>query len=171
MPPGTVDRLRTPAAREARRRSIDAAKRPATERVWDHVAKGDGCWEWTGETRYGYGVIRVGGRDGARKRIRAHRAAWESVNGPITDGLFVCHHCDNRGCVRPDHLFLGTNADNMADAAQKGRWVGRNGKLTREQVIAIRSSGGTIRAVGKQYGVTSGVISRIRTGASYRTWR
>jgi len=59
----------------------------------------------------------------------------------------------------------------MADAAQKGRWVGRNGKLTREQVIAIRSSGGTIRAVGKQYGVTSGVISRIRTGASYRTWR
>jgi hypothetical protein len=90
------------------------------ERFWSKVRKGDGCWEWVGsQDRQGYGEFVVS--MGPRVRSRAHRVAWELTNGPIPDGLNACHRCDNPVCVRPDHIFIGTQRDNVRDAMAKGR--------------------------------------------------
>jgi len=77
----------------------------------------DGCWEWTLHRNHsGYGLTHIGG-----KTRYAHRLMWEEVNGKIPEGMYVCHKCDNPSCINPDHLFLGTQLENMQDMVRKGR--------------------------------------------------
>src|ERR1700756_2891954 len=91
------------------------------DRFWAKVAKGPGCWEWQGKRHYkGYGHFTVRGQ-GRRRTLKAHRVSWELANGPIPEGLHVLHSCDNPPCVNPDHLFLGTDMDNVHDRDAKGR--------------------------------------------------
>lgn len=94
-------------------------ERTIAERFWSKANKTETCWLWTGFTVRGYGRFAVSTKRPAEK---AHRFAWELTHGPVPAGMHVLHRCDVPGCVRPSHLFLGTHADNMADAKQKGRW-------------------------------------------------
>jgi hypothetical protein len=142
---------------------------PPAKRFWAKVQKTDSCWLWTsGTARYGQFTIQT--------TKLAHRVAWELTHGKIPKGLQVLHHCDNQRCVRPDHLFLGTQQDNMDDMKTKGRGRWRVGsrhgmaKLTDADVLAIRTRYATGKVLqqtlANEYGVWQGAISRIirRTG-------
>ncbi len=84
--------------------------------VFKYVVVGE-CWEFDGNISHGYGRLTVDG-----KRVLAHRYSYEKFVGPILEGLMVCHKCDNPPCVNPDHLFLGTQLDNIRDCIAKGRF-------------------------------------------------
>jgi hypothetical protein len=138
------------------------------DRFWNKVTKSSGCWEWTACLDFrGYGAFSLDG--GPRK---AHRVAWELANGPIPDGMFVCHTCDNPACVRPGHLFVGTQTDNMADMSKKGRGrrgeAHHNSKLTEDLVHWIRASNLTQAEMADWIGVNQSIISNARTK---KTWK
>lgn len=169
-------------------------RRSLADRFWSRVERHlEGCWLWVGRRdSAGYGVIGVGG-GGAHTWYteRAHRVAWLLAYGTIPEGLIVRHRvCDNPPCCRPDHLALGTHADNSADALEHGliprgdqhpyrrrpelvRWGEQHNlaKLTWEQVRAIRAryaAGGiTQAALGQEYGVSRTTVSAIIQG---RNW-
>lgn len=160
------------------RACADAAKsaplRALGDRFWEKVELTPGCWLWTGyRDRRGYGTITVD-----RKVTRAHRLSYEMAVGAVPDGQWVLHTCDNPSCVRPDHLFLGTHADNMADASRKGRMPGGHlagqdhphAKLTNAQAAEIRAlcaSGAKRVHLARLYGVSRDAIQKIVNGVSY----
>lgn len=147
---------------------------PLWDRLWDKTMR-DGnttCIWWTGSVnRDGYGTIRSG-----KSVFKAHRAAYEIAVGPVPNGMCVLHRCDNPGCVNPEHLFLGTQAENMADAVYKGRHktpkvrgeAHANSKLTEEQVIAIRASQCSQKSIAKQFGITQSNVSQIKNGKRWK---
>jgi len=148
------------------------AKQDPVARFWAKVNKTDGCWLWTRppDSR-GYGRFNpTHDRD-----VRAHRYSWTLAYGLIPDGVFVCHHCDVRLCVRPDHLFLGDQESNMADMAAKGRSTQGSrhpqSKLTEELVKQIREraeAGESHKSIRLSLGVAKSTVSMI---VSRTIWR
>lgn len=138
---------------------------------WSHVKKGDHCWEWTASlTPSGYGQFHL--KD--EWPVPAHRASWVIHNGVIPDGCMVLHKCDNRTCVRPEHLFLGSHNDNMQDAKIKGRIANgektHHNKLIASQVIEIRSLRGQLsnKKIAVRYGVSAATIDYIMLGKKWK---
>ena len=149
---------------------------PVEPRFWSKVARrqGDQCWEWQAASNArGYGTFGANG-----KSCLAHRLAWELVNGAIPEGMLVCHTCDNPKCCNPQHLWLGTNAENIEDMRRKGRARARRGasnknaKLSMDQAREVRrlySAGGVSQqAIADALGVTQRVISLIVRNVSYK---
>ena len=148
------------------------------DRFWSKVRKDpEGCWEFVGlpgrrhkERDHRGSYIFEG------KVQKASRVSWQLEHGEIPEGMFVCHHCDNPKCVRPDHLFLGTHADNMRDMVEKGRTTRANrgagngmAKLTEEQVYEIRESykRGDCARLARKFGVSKATAYTVR---SRRVW-
>ena len=146
---------------------------------WKHVDKSghNGCWNWTGFIdRDGYGTYWWEGRPQG-----AHRLSYIFTHGSISPGQCVCHHCDNPPCVNPDHLWLGTHQDNIADKISKGRQAKntkpnnpakgeRHGeaKLSDEQVHLIRNSLIPARVLAERFGVHPTRIYKIRQGKGWK---
>lgn len=125
-----------------------------------------GCWLWTASVAgKGYGQIKIPRQ---RRQVYAHRLSWLIHKGHLPDRMHVCHTCDNPRCVNPDHLFIGTSADNLQDMKEKGRHLygERNGhvKLTDQDVREIRallSAGATQQRVAGMYGVSQSAVWKI----------
>jgi hypothetical protein len=143
------------------------------DRFWSRLNKLEsGCWEWTGGlTDNGYGYV------GRKIERLAHRLAWLLTNGPIVDGLFVLHRCDNRRCCNPDHLFLGTASDNMRDMHTKGRANPPRGirnaasKMNDEkarEIHARASAGENISGLAREFGISRTAIYFILGGKNWR---
>ena len=135
----------------------------------------NGCWNWSGYSRNGYGRLMVGSRkDNTRRTVQAHRFSYKLFNGDIPYGLYVCHKCDNKLCVNPEHLFLGTHQDNIDDRERKNRnnhVVGENvptSKLTENEVIKIRNSNLSSRKLAEIYGLNKTSILDIKNGINWK---
>ena len=142
------------------------------EKFWSHVDKTAECWTWTGYIdQTGYGSISWKG-----KPVQAHRLAWFLTYGDIPNGLFVLHKCDNPKCANPNHLFLGTNADNQRDKVNKGRQARgetmHTAKLKTQDVILIRKQyhedRRTQTQIAKDFGMCQSTIERIVNGKYWR---
>ena len=134
--------------------------------------KGSDCWLWEGAAdKLGYGRVNIG----KHRTHLAHRIAYEAANGPIPKGQCVLHRCDTPACIRPSHLYLGTQKQNAADREERGRSprgeARPNSKLTNEAVKIIREEAKerttSLRGLGRRFGVE---LSSIRQVLSGRTW-
>lgn len=150
-------------------------------KFWAKVNKEtpSGCWEWTAaKFWHGYGCFGVRQADGKYKTKYAHRISWEEANGPIENDLFVLHKCDNRSCVNPEHLFLGTQLDNMRDCSRKGRKIGQillgeanaSASLNDAKVKIIRYVGSKLsqQRLAKEFGVSQTNIGHILRGSTWK---
>jgi DNA-binding transcriptional regulator YiaG len=179
----------TASNRNHRRRVILATRHICTNETlseyltrWSIPEPNSGCWLWLGSVKpKGYGAARW-----QRRNYRAHRLAWLERHGAIPAGLFVCHRCDVPACINPDHLFLGTHDENMADMVAKERQAkgavhakatnlsnlqrgtnNRSAKLTEGAVRAIRSSSLSLKALAREFGVSKQAISAVRKGVTW----
>lgn len=165
----------TVAEERRRPRLIDNPK----EFLLARISKDDGgCWNWTGYVHHrSYALISV---ERGRRKIAAHRLSYEVFIGQVRSGMFVCHRCDNKRCINPEHLFLGTHADNMRDMSRKGRARGavrpgesngsaRLGESQVREIRAIYSLGGVTQpGLAARFGVSRSNISAI---VRRETWR
>lgn len=142
-----------------------------SDRFWSKVDKSGDCWLWTGSRFHtGYGMFKLNG-----KNQYAHRVVLLLEGLDIPSGMHSCHTCDNRACVNPDHLFLGTRFDNMQDSITKGRFNRACGeahgsvKLSEADVLLIRNSEDqTHQQIANRFGITKENVGHIR---GRRTWR
>lgn len=144
--------------------------------IWDRCKNNytSGCWEWQGACNAnGYGVVSI--KEFGRGSKLAHRIAWQMTHGEIPEGMCVCHHCDNRICCNPSHLFLGTYKDNNQDKVAKGRGNTLYGEasprsiLTSQDVIAIRNSvHSTAKELACKYGITYLYVYAIKKGTTWK---
>jgi hypothetical protein len=153
---------------------------PAERRFWRFVSPcpNSGCWHWTGGTTpFGHGRFRLSREDG---QIGPHVFSYRLHVAPVPAGSCVLHHCDNPGCVNPDHLYVGDKGDNARDAVTRSRMktlfatgadarrgTGRTRKLSDSDIREIRSSTGRAEQLAVRYGVSVGTIRNARSG---RTW-
>jgi hypothetical protein len=131
--------------------------------------KDTGCIEWQRYLSNGYGKLMIGSRkDGTRKTTSAHRVSYVVHKGPIPDGLYVLHKCDNRKCINPDHLFLGTHQDNIDDREAKNR-NNHTRKLSDEDVAYIHENKGTFKSkeLAAKFGVSYHTIKDVWCGKIY----
>jgi hypothetical protein len=151
------------------------SKEAPIQRFWRQVEITDGCWIWKGyRNPLGYGRMRVHGL--GKAMILAHHISYEIHHGPVPDGGWVLHHCDNPPCVRPDHIYLGTPKQNSQDAVSRGRWADLRGennnfaRLTETSVREIKrriAEGERCAAIARAFGVSYGAIYEIIKG---RNW-
>lgn len=151
----------------------------ARRRFWSRVDKSgtNGCWLWLGCTCGSTSIYGTHGYQG--KTYKAHRLAYELTHGPIPNGMLACHRCDNKLCVNPDHIFLGTQKDNISDMYRKGR--NRNVSLRGEEnhrskyttnqavdVKTLRLNGTSMKQISELTGVSEPAVNSICQG---RVWR
>ncbi len=156
--------------------------RSLSDRFWKYVKINEvsECWEWIGKSKVqGYGVIGVGGRkDG---KILAHRLSYIMWKGDIPDseeyhGMVVMHECDNRLCVNPGHLSLGTQKDNVRDMDKKGRRITKSKqgsehhatKINSEQAASIYLEEGVYRLIAEKYGCTLATVKNIKRRVTWK---
>lgn len=166
-------------ARELRKRGVYMKamkprdrKCPKVIRFWKYVKKANGCWKWTGsKDNHGYGQIRIA----VNRCEKAHRISWEIHNGPIPEGLWVLHKCDNPECCNPEHLFTGTLQDNIMDMVKKGRQskgsakkISKLSESTVEQLRIDRKSGMSYSQLAIKYGVS---VATAFNAANHKTWK
>lgn len=149
-------------------------KRSIQDKFWKKVHKTDSCWFWTGYVgSHGYGQISMQGHIET-----SHRLSWMETNGVIPKKLFVLHRCDNRLCVNPKHLYLGTPHDNVRDMINRNRMPRReqrpNSKLTEEIVSIMRKEWdarkvnyGSCAKLGKRFGVSASLVCEV---VHYKRW-
>jgi hypothetical protein len=138
-----------------------------SERFWNKVEKGNGCWRWTGAINtHGYGWLTWKG-----KQTHAHRVSWFLKNGTIKLRLQVLHKCDNPACVNPEHLYLGTVSDNMRDRANRRRC--KTHKLTpimAEEIRSLHKAGEKQSILARRFNLSSGHVSEIVNGKYWRPY-